>query len=123
MKYRGLSGAPSLPCETFEFGQVEDYCVHLGPAVNSILPPGAGRDIILYPQPAHQWVWVQLPSDPQRLTVFDAAGRRVLSADALGGQSLAQINLSSLAGGMYLMVIESGAGLFRQKMVVVQAGK
>ncbi len=42
MKFAGFSGTPpALPCDTFSFGEVEDYCVTLLPHVSPCQPPAS----------------------------------------------------------------------------------
>ncbi|MBL7775423.1 MAG: S8 family serine peptidase, partial [Saprospiraceae bacterium] len=51
MKYNDGSSGPPGPCESFLFGQIEDYCVYLGPIANTAEMNPAGR-IEVFPQPA-----------------------------------------------------------------------
>jgi hypothetical protein len=60
MKFTNDPAQAPNPCETFAFGQVQDYCVYLRtPVTASDAPPGASNDIRIFPNPATDLVSVE----------------------------------------------------------------
>lgn len=123
MKYRGLIGTPPLPCETFEFGQVVDYCVHLGPLVSTNNSQTPMREVALFPQPANQTVSLRFPAEvtgPAEVVVLDAHGRTVLRRPLQSTFDVLTLDVSSLAQGAYLLTARTASALFSQKMLVIR---
>ncbi|MEO8068056.1 MAG: PKD domain-containing protein [Flavobacteriales bacterium] len=75
----------------------------------------------LFPIPAHETLWITLPSDrtPTGATLFDVQGRTVLSAALAGmpGGSYA-IDLGGLGPGTYLLRLKSNDGHVWQRSFV-----
>lgn len=122
------SGASSLPkpCETFGFGQVEDYCVQLLPTGVSSVPNFSEKQESLraFPQPAAQQVTLVFPADfaPDAgdLLAWDAAGRAVpVSVSSLEGQSV-HISTSDWLPGIYRIRAAAGGRIFWGKIAVAR---
>jgi hypothetical protein len=82
MKFRGLSGAPPQPCESFDFGQVEDYCVQLqrDSTPSSSIAQRQLPLLSIFPQPAVELVHLQFPEDATgewQVSVHAADGRQM----------------------------------------------
>lgn len=124
MKYKGPQDAPPAPCETFEFGQVEDYCVWVKNEIvgySQVNKPGALR---VYPQPAGHWFYVDLPDQtqgPVKITVCDATGRELFREIryATAGSPLG-IHSGDWPGGMYLLRLEDDKAIFQEKIFKVR---
>jgi hypothetical protein len=122
MKYKGPQDAPPTPCETFEFGQVEDYCVLLMNTVISANEPGMPAPLRVYPQPANDWFFIDLPGSPPEqvnITIRDAAGR-ALYRDASASAFPLRINTSGWPSGMYLVRLENDKEIFQQKVLKIR---
>jgi len=123
MKYKGPQGSPPLPCETFEFGQVVDYCVHLGPAVFAPQKRNRERALLVQPQPANQQAWVQLPetgSNSVHFFVADPVGKIVHSQAIQPGQFGLTLDVSQYAQGLYLLYLQTETETWRQKLLIVR---
>lgn len=123
MKYKGPQGAPPLPCETFEFGQVVDYCVHLGPAVFSTQKQDREKSLLVYPQPADQWVSVLLPEGrpgQAHFSVSDPAGRTAHSQTIPPELSRLMLDVSQLPQGLYLLRLQTDSKTYCQKLLIAR---
>jgi subtilisin family serine protease len=123
MKYRGLQGAPPTPCETFEFGQVADYCVHLGPMVQAFQRKKQDRELLVYPLPARHWVSVHLPSglgSGAELTLLDATGRQVWNRILAVNESPITLDVSGLQQGFYLIRLQDQTDTLQQKIIIAR---
>lgn len=123
MKYKGPQGAPPLPCETFEFGQVADYCVHLGPAVFSTQQRGEVRTLSVQPQPANHQAWVQLPENNPKLSRFFVAnpvGQVVHTETIQPGTSGLILDVARYAPGLYLLYLKTETETWQQKLLIVR---
>jgi len=123
MKYKGPQGTPPLPCESFEFGQVVDYCVHLGPAVFSTQKRDRERILVVYPQPAKQWALVQIPENlptEAHFSVADPAGRTVLHQVIFPGQVRLTLDVSNFSQGLYMLQLQTESETIQQKLLIVR---
>ncbi|MEQ1744341.1 MAG: S8 family serine peptidase [Saprospiraceae bacterium] len=123
MKYKGPQGSPPQPCETFEFGQVVDYCVHLGPQVFAPQKQGAEKKIVVYPQPASNWALVILPAITHcdtHLYLLDPMGKTVFDQPVSPGQRNLTLDLTQLPQGLYLLQMQQKEDVIRQKLLIVR---
>ncbi len=123
MKYKGPQGAPPMPCETFEFGQVADYCVQLGPAVFSSQRRETERSLQVQPQPANHRAWIQLPGNCTKLSHFfvaDPVGKIVHSQTIQPAQSALMLDVSRFAQGLYLLFLQTETETWRQKLLIAR---
>jgi hypothetical protein len=115
--------APLSPCEaSFDYGEVEDYCVNL------IANPNIGLGLehmtsvpSLFPQPADDLLFLTL-SDPAMtnglsIDVFDGTGRNVTSRSMRG--SPAQLSTAELADGVYTYRLSAGGTVIAQGRFMV----
>jgi len=125
MKYKGPSGNPPAPCETFEFGQVRDYCIQLGETFSAEhSETEEARKPAVYPQPAQDHVFIRLPdrsSGKWSWQLLDLNGR-VLNYDhkvqTTGG--LLQLQLADLPDGMYVFRLEAERRVFLHKVLKIK---
>ena len=123
MKYKAPNGTPPKACETFEFGQVEDYCVHLGPIVFSSQIQKKDIPLKVYPQPASRCVWLRLQrgySGPVALNIIDVMGNSVLSRQIVGIQTQTFLDVSEIPPGLYALCIQAGTELHCQKLLIAR---
>jgi hypothetical protein len=110
MKYKGAN-LPPQPCETFDFGQVEDYCVELAFPVNSTdLPSRNEEKLLIYPQPASDEFWLELPGDADgvwEVKVWDWA--------AQGGK--VQLSAKNWPTGSYIVQARQNGRVFWGQLV------
>ncbi len=118
-------GAMHAVRETFEV-QVADSTLSLAfargaadvPLVSAIevvpvRPEGAGLGVILYPNPAHRELFLEVPAAalPVRVTLYDAVGKRLpLAAPRPAGEGKLAVDVSTLRKGTYLLHVQSPEG-------------
>jgi serine protease len=127
MKYKA-SNDPSFPeaCNTFEYGQVEDFCVRLlqnsTPSAQTTSAEEA-QVAVVSPNPFHDFFEVKLGANMalDHYTLTDLAGRTIISGktNASRGSVVVQ-GLEHLPAGMYLL---HGFDQNNQKRVVARAIK
>lgn len=122
MKYKGPQDAPPAPCENFEFGQVEDYCVWLNKIViGTSQQPGLAL-LRVFPQPANDYVFVDLPPElkfPLNIFIQDATGREVYSEKAHSLPSPVRIDISGWPDGVYVVRLNDGKSIYKQKILKI----
>lgn len=106
MKYKGSGSIPPAPCEIFEYGQVEDYCVEL--AFNANVPvrfvESASTPLRIYPQPASESVWLDLPGETGEIwqvSVWDMRGVLLASTSETALEGLISLPVSDWPTGLY----------------------
>lgn len=126
MKY---NAAPTS-CETFTYGEVEDYKVVLVDTRSALLPVEASTlasSINLYPNPSKGLSTVELNTDRDysnlTITVMDFTGKVIqrVGYNELGkGTALkANLDLTSVTAGMYLVqIVADGTALHTQKLTI-----
>ena len=123
MKYKGPQDTPPTPCENFEFGQVEDYCVRVNNIVISTNQQAEHAPMRIFPQPAGDQVFIELPQRvrfPVNIMVHDAAGREIYSNYALSLPSPIRIDISGWPAGIYVVMLNDGRSVCQQKMLKIR---
>lgn len=119
MKYNGVPTS----CETFSYGEVEDYTVNVVAAREdlSVVPTlNEGFDIQIYPNPAKDVAHIKLVgSQSASLQVFDMAGRNVYNAN-IDENGEHTIRLEQFEKGIYLINLQTSNGVIERKKLVVQ---
>ncbi len=97
--------ATATPCETFTYGEVEDYTINIGGVTTSresnVLSFGTNEKLQLYPNPVSKGVlFVRGVSDEEaKVTIYNYAGQKVINTKIINGN----IDVSSLSNGLYLL--------------------
>lgn len=86
------------------------------PNINSVSEPET-QELIVYPNPAQEYVFVETPMSSGTLEIFDHTGRLVHS-HALRGASNTTIPLADFANGIYIVRITSETSMSQSKFVV-----
>ena len=119
MKYNATSTA----CETFSYGEVEDYTVNIGaPAmagINTIIGNEIGNEpnlfeFSMYPNPVENMLKVSLLDNRKAsFRIYTLTGQKVKS----GNLNQNEINVSSLKSGVYILEINDGQKTITKKFV------
>jgi serine protease len=116
MKFKNdINGAP-LPCETYDFGQVEDYCVDLG---SELVPSEEvsfeNPNLRIAPVPSHTRVLLDFQSaDPADVDIYDATGR--LTAAFKNVHFPYTVNISTWNSGIYWVRARVGDAMVSGKI-------
>lgn len=112
MKYNSSQTA----CETFSYGEVEDYTVNIGQAANttnaeeqnygSLGISEAAFGINMYPNPAENILNIELLDNREATySIYNVLGQQVLNGSL---NRTATINVSTLSDGLYIVKINDG---------------
>jgi hypothetical protein len=107
MKYNGIPG----PCESFAYGQVEDYTVNISGetlAIEDISNSSAASGITVYPNPVEDILHISginfLSDEYTQVTIIDRNGRIVKVSQVKVEDSI-KINVSDLSPNIYYLNI------------------
>ncbi|HIO26164.1 MAG TPA: T9SS type A sorting domain-containing protein, partial [Flavobacteriaceae bacterium] len=121
MKYNAAQTA----CESFSYGEVEDYTVNIGQSVNAITTsPTSGEQLgnatasfeaKLYPNPVSGNILNVSMNDARETAyqVFDMMGKKVLE----GNLSSSAIQVNGLSSGVYLLQLNDGQKTIVKKFI------
>jgi hypothetical protein len=105
------------PCAVATYGETEDYTVTLtGPAGMDGLDANL---VSIYPNPTENTVTIELgelAKETNQIDVLDITGKMVRQLTQLHG-SLAELELSNLAKGMYHVVISTNQGTITKQVI------
>jgi hypothetical protein len=79
--------------------------------------PAAGSGILVYPNPAHQWLTVDLPNQTHKLQLVDGLGRSVYSESVSG---TTRLNVGQYPSGVYHVIVTDAKGVQTRSKVIVQ---
>jgi len=112
MKYNGIP----TECETFTYGEVEDYTVVIGAsAINTIgITTNTNTSITLYPNPVKgSFLTVRMSENTKATyTIANILGQTVKS-----GSIINTIDVSELKSGMYIININDGVKITSKKFI------
>lgn len=119
MKYNSAAS----PCETFTYGEVEDYAVNLTSTGTTFFSTTSFAEeigneepsFVLYPNPASDMVNINIPADSHaKISVYDISGSLVKHVDKSAGS----IDVSSLSSGVYTVRINDGRKVTNKRLVI-----
>jgi|GEM_PF-914981 len=96
--------------------------LNLPSIVTGIEDPGFGEQISIYPNPTEGNVVIELPhaiTEDATLTFADGFGRLHSMGKIKSGETKTELSTDNLASGVYTILIKSGKGTSRKKLVVV----
>jgi len=106
MMYNGMPG----PCDTFAYGQVEDYTISFGSAplalTNNTTITESGSDIVIYPNPTDGIINISPSGISESYKVYDRNGFEVQKGKIYNGS----INVSKLSNGLYFLELSNDNG-------------
>ena len=73
--------------------------------------------VLVYPNPAHQWLTVELPNQNHRLQLADGLGRSVYNETVNG---TTRLNVGQYPSGVYHVIVTDANGIQTRSKVVVQ---
>lgn len=122
MKYNATPTA----CETFSYGEVEDYTVNiLGTAStykgNNVDAEEIGNElptsISLYPNPADNMITVKINCTPENsyVNIYNSIGALV-KTDVMNSETH-EMNVSDLPAGLYIVTVSDPKGSFKAQFV------
>ncbi len=100
MKYNGVP----TECETFSFGEVQDYTVTINPAAITAGLSDEAFNFEIYPNPAVDILNIKNASANLRYQLMDATGRIIYNGLVLNQK----VNVSALAKGHYFIRLTDG---------------
>ncbi len=117
MKYNGIPA----PCETFSYGEVEDYLVQIGNGVgvslSSAQTNNSFNEISIYPNPVKSILHIKTVNTKFSYSVFNLKGQQIISNTSLINNSVS-VNVDSLSSGMYIIkFIDSENNIIYKRMV------
>lgn len=122
LAYQG-GGQNNLPgvCSTFQWGEVEDYCVDIMAENNASLPENMHQYVNVYPNPASDLVTFRVTHDQvDHIEIVNVVGKVMATAVITDQQS--QIQLMNYSNGTYFYRLVDGQGnvLYVNKLMIVK---
>ncbi|WP_106791349.1 M14 family zinc carboxypeptidase [Aquimarina sp. Aq78] len=115
MKYSTASG----PCDTFTYGEVEDYTVNISTALLSKRnEPSLVNDLVLYPNPIKDGVLFIKNMNQKNVSyrIVNYMGQTVMQNQL----SEDKINVARLSNGMYFLEVNTGNKTITKKFIITK---
>jgi serine protease len=125
MKYKATVIDLPEPCETFPYGQVEDYCIILRRLTTSVDDQiTAGSRLRVSPQPARSgsFLYVEMPPAPPsvsaQIRVMDTWGRVVTTQPVPSGTTTYTLDTANWPAGLYQVEVINGSSAMYAKALI-----
>ena len=131
--YGGETSAPASPSEVSSFCSTGSYNAGSASAIskersriydqiaenkNQIINQNGEKSLLLFPNPAHHNVNIQLNSgDIEVLSVYDLTGHLLTQKNNLKGGFIS-FNLSTIQSGTYIIQVESDGEILKEKLTI-----
>jgi hypothetical protein len=109
------------PCETFQFGEVEDYTVVILDQNLNIEDNTFGADFSLYPNPTSNGQFsIKTPnvSGEVNVEIFNLLGQKVLSQKHIVEDQEVNVNAEGFSTGIYVVKLSQGSQSFISKLII-----
>lgn len=103
------------PCDSLGSGETEDYRLIVLDAASGINNAAENFTWNIYPDPANDFLFVEMENTPAEISVFDLAGKEVAKAFVESGKG--KINVSGLPRGMYFVRVNANGSSSVKKFV------
>ena len=120
LKYVGAAGTPSMPCENFTGGEVEDYCVLLEnriPTVDIL----RGDDFDVFPNPFSRYLTIRNKNIDNHILMIELLNLdgRIVFTKKIDDNPFETVltDLPPLSNGLYFMKIRTQKGIWVTKIV------
>ncbi|MEO5907291.1 MAG: GEVED domain-containing protein, partial [Saprospiraceae bacterium] len=114
-------GSNDAPCGNANFGEVEDYSIHLVEEnITSETPISDQHKVSVFPNPVtHELniAFTEMESGNVEVDFYSPHGTLVLKKDLLLIAGKASLSLTGIHSGMYLMKIKSGSDVWFERIV------
>lgn len=115
MSYVGLfnTGAQPVACGTYDYGEVEDYCVTLDPTIG-VFDLNSNESFAVYPNPTENQLSLSVPSTENQFTVqvFNANGQQVTLE-----KNVRTLSTHDWNAGVYFVQITTEKYTYRTKVI------
>ncbi|WP_276495976.1 M4 family metallopeptidase [Pontibacter litorisediminis] len=125
MKYNAAQTA----CETFSYGEVEDYSVNISNTLAAVAAASrsgvAGKveqlgealpaPALLYPNPTHDYLHITAPGQHTQVRIMSVTGAEVMQVKLENGHN--RLNVSQLPKGIYTLELYDGQKQLYQRFV------
>ena len=88
----------------------------LTPKMNRYKMPDASNEVNIYPNPANTWLMIEAATPLKEIAFYDLSGRLALIAQ-ISENTHADVNISDLHKGMYMVRIVTDAGIFWKRLI------
>lgn len=120
MKYVGTGGTPPNPCDNFDGGEVEDYCVRLE-KTTGLSPLISGEDIKVYPNPFSDYFILKnddVSNKIMKIELMYPDGRIFYAKQwSTNENEYLVADLPPLSINLIFMKVETEKGIFVKKMI------
>lgn len=124
-------GTKPTPCQTFSYGEVEDYNVNIGSGIAPTFAPMESLEtqaideltFRTYPNPATNELNVQFDREivgEVSLGIFSMTGAKVLGVNEKDLNDITKLDLSGIESGSYLLVIRTNNRVLQSKISIVR---
>lgn len=102
-------------CETFSYGQVEDYIITIsGTGLVGLTPSDVVVKTSIYPNPVQDVLNIKSASEGEYNYKIYSADGKLASSGKSSGKSIA---VGQLGAGMYIITIDNGKEKFTEKLI------
>lgn len=82
------------------------------------VPESKTEQVLVYPNPAHDRLWINGPEELFSLSIIDLSGRTIAWSNNLSGKT--NMDISSIKTGVYFVRIESGTETTTERAVILK---
>lgn len=106
----------TLPCDSPDFGETEDYCINIMPPV-SVQSSHALPRLRMYPNPTSEHVLIESSRLIDAIELFSSQGQLVFRHKKLSQQKI-QLSVAAYPPGIYFVRLHTTAGHWMGKLIV-----